>query len=144
MRYLKTIFLVVATISAIAVAGDGNGGGSGQGASRHFLGLWEGVDVNDGSLRHISITDHDRDGVFEVASRDTYWTLCDGDRGIELAVGGVGRDGVLSTDGWVTCFETGIELPVQQTYRYSRHDDTLLATPSVPNLVPITLHRASQ
>jgi hypothetical protein len=116
---------------------------SSQSAQRQFLGLWEGVDLNDGSKRTVSITDRDGDGTFEVASRDTFWTLCDGDRGLELAEGGVRADGVLETDGLVTCFDGAPQLPVQQTYEYSRREDTLLATPHGTPLVPITLHRVS-
>ena len=111
--------------------------------SRHFLGLWEGVDVNDGSRRTVSITDQNRDGVLEVASRDTFWTLCDGDRGLELATGDVGYDGVLTTSGTVTCFEDGSELEVMQTYELSRRERTLFATPLGTGLMPVTLHRVS-
>lgn len=110
---------------------------------RNFLGLWEGVDVNDGSKRTISITDHEGDGVFEVASRDTFWTLCDGDRGLEIASGAVDDDGVLVTEGIVTCFDDPVQLPIRQTYEYSRRSDTLVATPVGTGLIPITLHRMS-
>jgi len=99
--------------------------------------------VNDGGKRTVSITDNDGDGILEVASRDTYWTLCDGDRGLELATGRVGRDGVLETDGEVTCFDSMPPLPIHQTYELSKRDDTLLATPVGTSLLPVTLHRVS-
>ena len=134
--------LAILLITPLALLTLGAGGERGA-SSRHFLGLWEGVDVNDGSKRTISITDRDRDGVLEVASRDSYWTLCSGDRGIELASGRVGGNGVLTTEGEVTCFETMVVLPVQQTYEPSRRDDTLFATPVGTGLLPITLHRVS-
>jgi len=110
---------------------------------RNFLGLWEGVDVNDGSKRTISITDHESDGFFEVASRDTFWTLCNGDRGLEVASGVVDDEGILVTEGVVTCFGDPAQLPVQQTYEYSRRTDTLVATAVGTGLIPITLHRVS-
>ncbi|HSF14120.1 MAG TPA: hypothetical protein VLK65_01050 [Vicinamibacteria bacterium] len=132
--------LSIATVSVVLLAA----GGTNKKSNRPFLGLWEGVDVNDGSKRTISITDHDRDSVVEVAARDTYWTLCDGDRGIELAKGGVRHDGVLATDGLVTCFETAVEISVLQTYELSQRDDTLFATPHGTSLIPITLHRVSK
>lgn len=112
--------------------------------NRDFLGLWQGVDLNDGSLRSISITDRERDGILEVAARDTYWTLCLGDRGIEIASGRVQHDGVLITDGLVMCFETGDEIPVQQTYEYSRREETLFATAVGTGLIPVSLHRVSE
>ena len=132
--------LVLAFVLLVVVAAGGAGRGS---ADRHFLGLWEGVDVNDGSKRTISIADRDTDGTFEVAARDSFWTLCEGDRGLELATGRAGDDGVLQTEGVVTCFENDIEIPVRQTYEYSRSADTLFATPVGTSLSPITLHRVS-
>ena len=140
MKSLKTIITFIALL-AVTVGASGQG----RGVSDHeFLGLWEGVDVNDGSKRTISITDHDQDGIFEVSSRDTYWTLCDSDRGLEQATGGVRRDGVLATNGLVTCFTNSIEIPVFQTYELSQLEDTLLATPWGTSLMPITLHRVSE
>jgi hypothetical protein len=137
-RVLEVLFITFVSVVMLAASGR-----EGRSANRHFLGLWEGVDVNDGSKRTISITDRDRDGIFEVAARDTYWTLCDGDRGIELSTGSVRYDGVLATDGLVTCFDDSIEVPVMQTYEYSKREDTLFATPHGTDLLPITLHRVS-
>lgn len=139
MKRIATVLFLAAASAALL----GNGG-KGHRSVRPFLGLWEGVDVNDGSKRTISITDHDGDGVVEVASRDTYWTLCDGDRGIERATGGVRHDGVLATQGLVTCFESSATVQVMQTYELSERDDTLFATPHGTPLEPITLHRVSQ
>ncbi len=131
-------------LSAVLVLAAGSAGAQGpSAANRHFLGLWEGVDVNDGSKRTISITDLDADGVFEVTSRDTFWTLCNGDRGLEAATGSVRRDGVLETEGLVTCYDAMPPLPIRQTYQFSRREDTLLATPLGTTLVPIVLHRVS-
>jgi len=137
-RILGALFITMVSAALLGA------GGRYQRSNRQFLGLWEGVDVNDGSKRTISITDHDEDGVIEVAARDTYWTLCDGDRGIELATGGVRHDGVLATNGVVTCFETLDEVRVMQTYELSRQKDTLFATPHGTSLIPITLHRVSE
>ena len=69
-------------------------------------------------------------------SRDSFWTLCEGDRGLEQATGGVRSDGVLETEGLVTCFTNGIVVPVNQTYEYSRREDTLFATPGGTPLMP--------
>jgi hypothetical protein len=134
-------FLAVILVGLVVSTGAGSA--QSPSVNRHFLGLWEGVDVNDGSKRTISITDRDGDGTFEVASRDTFWTLCSGDRGLELAAGGVRSDGVLETVGLVTCFDGAPGVPVQQTYAFSRRDDTLFATPHGTALSPITLHRVS-
>ena len=116
---------------------------SGRTSLRPFLGLWEGVDVNDGSKRTISISDPDGDGQLEVNSHDTYWTLCAGDRGLERATGGVRRNGVVETSGLVTCFESGVQIAVTQTYELSSRDGTLLATPHGTSVTAIVLHRVS-
>ena len=110
---------------------------------RPLLGLWEGVDVNDGSKRTVSIADADGDGQIEVNSHDTYWTLCAGDRGLERATGGVRRNGVLETNGIVTCFDSGVQVAVTQTYELSNRGGTLLATPLGTSLTAIVLHRVS-
>jgi hypothetical protein len=141
MKIVKIVKIVSLAVVAVALIGATSSGK--RNMSRHFLGLWEGVDVNDGSLRTVSITDQNRDGVLEVASRDTFWTLCDGDRGLELASGDVGYDGVLTTSGTITCFEAGSELEVMQTYEISRRERTLFATPLGTGLMPVTLHRVS-
>ena len=135
----KLSVLVVSVIS-LATLGAADRGHT---SLRPFLGLWEGVDVNDGSRRTISITDRDGDGQAEVDSHDSYWTLCTGDRGLERATGGV-RDGVLETTGLVTCFESGVQVPVTQTYELSKRDGTLLATPLGTSLTAIILHRVSE
>ena len=137
-RIVAVLFIAVVSATMLGASGKH------QRSNRQFLGLWEGVDVNDGSKRTISITDHDDDGVVEVAARDTYWTLCEGDRAIELATGGVRHDGVLATNGIVTCFDTLEEVRVMQTYELSRRNDTLFATPHGTPLLPITLHRVSR
>lgn len=137
----RLLGLVVASTLLLFTLAASGGDSDRRGRHRYLLGLWEGVDVNDGSKRTVSITDRDRDGTFEVDSRDTYWTLCDGDRGLEMAVGDVRDDRVLETVGVVTCFGTDIEIDVIQTYVYSRREDTLLATPVGTGLAPVVLHR---
>lgn len=132
--------VLIAMLSVLLFAAGGKDKSS---ANRHFLGLWEAVDVNDGSKRTISITDHDGDGVLEVDSRDTFWTLCEGDRGLERAAVQVRHD-VLKTEGRAICFGTMIEIPIVQTYELSRKTGTLVATPLDTGLIPITLHRVSE
>ena len=140
---MKSVGIILFAAAAVVLSVSAGSLDRAPAANRHFLGLWEGVDVNDGSKRTVSITDHDDDGIFEVDSRDSFWTLCEGDRGLERATGGVRPDGVLETDGLVTCFSNGITVPVDQTYEYSRREDTLFATPGGTPLMPVTLHRVS-
>ena len=142
-RALGVLFIAVVSMTMLAASGMG-----GRNSTRDFLGLWEGVDVNDGSKRSISITDHDGDGVVKVAARDTYWTLCQGDRGLETAMGRVDRDGMLKTDGTVVCFDAfgnvESEADVKQVYKLSRRERTLVAAAITTTLIPITLHLVSE
>jgi len=144
MRRVLSVLCIMAVSAAMLAAS----GSRDRRANRHFLGLWEGVDVNDGSKRSISVTDHDGDGILEVAARDTYWTLCQGDRGLEDAVGSVRYDGVLETEGLVTCWDESGDIETQvkvtQEYQYSRRANTLYATAVGTGLIPITLHRVSE
>ena len=138
-RILIVLWIMTMPLYTVAASG-----ADPRSVEKRFLGLWEGVDVNDGSKRTISITDHDGDRVFEVASRDTFWTLCNGDRGLEVASGGVDDQGILTTEGVVICFDGAPESQIQQSYEYSRRSDTLFATPIGTGLIPITLHRVSR
>ena len=147
---LATVAVVVSVLVAVAtlaaeptvVAAESADLEKRGGQDKRFLGLWEGVDPNDGSRRTISITDNDDDGELEVAARDTFWSLCDGDRGIELATGTI-VDGVLVTLGTVQCFDTGVKITIEKTYELNKKQNTLLATPLGTGLVAPTLHRVS-
>ena len=46
-----------------------------------FLGVWESVDPEDGSGQTMLISGGEN-GVFSLYVRETYWTACDGRRGI--------------------------------------------------------------
>jgi len=140
MRALtRTILVATAAAGLLAVSP------SGGGADKDFAGLWEAVDRNDGALRTFSIADRDGDGVFEVAIRDTYWTLCAGDRGLHRGTGVVAPDGAsMLVTGPLTCFESGQEVEVQVLLEYSRSTDTLLETPLGTPLVSNTLHRVTR
>ena len=68
-----------------------------------LIGLWSGVDNVDGSLRTVSISDPEGDGVFTILAHDTYWSLCAGDRGIGKTTGSADEYGVIHAAGTVKC-----------------------------------------
>ena len=119
-RLIKPVVVLAALLCVLTPGAHGSPNG------KRFIGLWEGVDLNDGAKRTISITDNDGDGVLEVAARDTFWTLCNGDRGLEQSTGTVHEDGVLRVKGVVRCFEDGKEISLEHHFTYSRRQDTIM------------------
>jgi len=116
-----------------------------QEENRFFIGLWEGVDPLDGSSFQVSISDIDRNGVIDTISRETFFTLCDGERGLATGTGTVGDDGILRTNAVLTCLTTGKTISGESTYEPVKKDEILvLSFPRTnPDLPPIILHQVS-
>ena len=78
----------------------------------YFIGLWQGVDPLDGSENLISIT-LNKDGTFNIIGSESYWTFCDGGRGIVKGTGHLiyqgtlDHLGILEADETLTCFSGG-------------------------------------
>jgi hypothetical protein len=109
-----------------------------------FPGLWQGVDQVDGSLRTISVTDVDDDGVFEVRAHDTHREMCEGGRAIESGTGTIDEEGVLRTEGTIRC-DSGDETPVDLTYSAQGSAPFgLLLEEAVGTPFAALLHRVSQ
>ncbi|GJM41192.1 MAG: hypothetical protein DHS20C20_14740 [Ardenticatenaceae bacterium] len=138
MKRLSIIVLVLlsAVFLVSMVSADGNGGAN-------FVGLWQGVDVNDGSLRTISISDNDRDGYFEVLLHDEYWSLCGDGRGAYNGFGSINSEGKLFVQGTLFCSPSGTATNLSVTYDFVRFSDTLIEDPGNEFLEPGTLHRIS-
>lgn len=80
-----------------------------------FTGLWEGVDIVDGSLRTVAISDVDGDGTWDVHAHDTYWSLCKGPQAVAVLAGTIEASGVLRVKGTVRCPD-GKEIAAESTY----------------------------
>ncbi|HSE83522.1 MAG TPA: hypothetical protein VLB01_03130, partial [Thermodesulfobacteriota bacterium] len=77
---------------------------------KSYLGLWEGVDPNDGGHQIPSITDNG-DGTVRLLLHDTTYTLCPTDKGVSEGIGIIQQDGTLKSDDFTP--------PVRQTdYQY--------------------------
>lgn len=135
--FLLVIVLAILFVSMVNAAGNGGGNDS------YFIGLWEGVDLNDGSRRTVSISDNDRDGVYDLAQYDTFWTLCGDDRGVTAGSATLGSDGLLHFQGTLTCLSSGLTVPFTVDYQAVRHSDILVEIPVGVPLSPDTLHRVS-
>lgn len=68
------LLLLLTGITGVAIAAPGlNSGGERNG---FFIGLWQGIDTQDGSVLLLSISDNDRDGILNVRLADTFFTEC--------------------------------------------------------------------
>ena len=67
LALLLLLFLSGISGAAIAAPGEKNG---------FFIGLWQGIDTQDGSVLLLSISDNDRDGILNVRLTDTFFTEC--------------------------------------------------------------------
>ncbi len=69
-RWWATLaWLCVLGLSGVAVADAGNNAG-------FFIGLWQGIDTEDGSRLLLSVDDIDRDGTLTVRLSDTFFSGC--------------------------------------------------------------------
>ncbi len=76
----------------------------------YFIGLWQGIDLTDGSEVQRSIT-YNRDGTFTILGYETFYTGCEGDRGIVEATAVLEDGALISKDFTLTCFkENGLEV----------------------------------
>ena len=111
---LKIIYLILIFSTSVA----NSFGAAAQEKRQTFAGLWQGVDVVDGSLRTLSISGPDRDGLYEVNAYDTYWTLCRDGRAVSNGSGKVTAEG-LRTRGVVRCTD-GRETAIETLFRPER------------------------
>ena len=101
-RFFRVSSMVIAVICFVALEAQAGNGGSGK----HFWGLWEGVDSQDGSIEQVSIGPG-AGRSFDVLWRESYWTICDGRRGILIGTGALApkdKD-LLEVEMSITCFE---------------------------------------
>lgn len=107
----------------------------------YFIGLWEGIDPDDGASQYRSIT-RNEDGTFSLIGRATYLGLCGGtDRGVIIGTGIV-ESGVLKINTTVTCFNGYQSVSVGANYTPDRKNGTLVEVRSIPMRPPIIFHPA--
>ena len=130
---MKHIIIVVLALCALVAMG----GPATQGEVRQLVGLWEAVDQDDGGHQVLSITNNG-DGTVKLLVYDTFFSLCDGGRGIGEGTGQPlpGRS-LQSDDFTVTCFETNEAQTTPTTFRLDP-DGTLFRVRA--SLAPIIYH----
>jgi hypothetical protein len=143
MKRFFNAVVVVGLMAALHIACTSTEGED-QEENRFFIGLWEGVDPLDGSSVQISISDIDRNGVFDVIEYQTFFTLCDGELGVVTGAGTVGDDGILRTNEELTCLTTGETFNAEGAYEPVKKDEILVISyPTNPALPTIILHQVS-
>ncbi|MDA2920454.1 hypothetical protein MYX76_13345 [Desulfobacterota bacterium AH_259_B03_O07] len=92
----------------------------------------------------VSISDIDRNGVIDIIWRESFFTLCDGERGVLTGTGTIGDDGILRTNEVLTCLTTGETSDGEGAYEPVKKDEILVtSSPTNPVLPPIILHQVS-
>src|ERR671915_276966 len=85
-----------------------------------FVGLWEGVDPNDGGHQTLSIVDNGN-GTLTLLLHDTTYTLCPTDKGISEGTGLIQPDGTLSSaDFTLTCLATETQQSTPTSFELKR------------------------
>lgn len=81
------------------------GGGDNSEKIKRFVALWEAVDPEDGALNVLSITNNN-DGTVKLLMYATFFTACNGGRGIVEGTGKVSKKKTLKSKNFaVTCFD---------------------------------------
>lgn len=100
--------LMVMAAATSTLAGQANSQNAANG--RFFIGFWEGIDPLDGSTVQLSISDNDRDGVFDIIFREGFFTSCftaqnTKGRGVIIGTGTLVEPGVIEVVADQTCFD---------------------------------------
>lgn len=89
-----------------------------------FIGLWEGIDPDDGGNQWRSIALNE-DGTFNLTGSSTYFSLCNGMRGVITGTGEI-QGTVLETNVTLTCSNSPPSLyEVNANYELDKRNGTL-------------------
>ena len=108
-----------------------------------IVGLWEGIDLDDGAS-HLRSIRRNEDGTFSLTGNATYLMLCGGtDRGLINGTGVV-ENGVLRTKVSLTCFNDGRTIEgLESKYVLDRENGTLTELRQFGVEPPIIFHLIS-
>ena len=141
MKRFLSIVLAVLTSSAfasIATAGAPFGIKFNQAG---FFGLWEGIDLMDGSGMQRSIT-QGPDGTPRIVGRETFFSDCPSGAGIIIGTGTFDGQRLLA-DQSLKCANDS-QADISATYELNRKDGTLIETPYNTDVAPLVYHRISR
>ena len=142
---MRRFFAISIVVFSIILASNVQAGGIFQ--KLYFVGLWEGIDPNDGFEAQYSIT-LNSDGTFNIIGRESYTFGCDGPGMIE-AEGVVFKDGVITSEEFfLKCYnvedkEFDKTIQFQTTYKPDKLNGTLIMGTEGSNFLPGILHKIS-
>ena len=138
---MRRLFIISIVVFSIILASTVQAGGLFP--KLYFVGLWQGVDINDGSEAQRSIT-LNSDGTFNIIGQEPYTSGCEGERGMVTATG-VLEGGVIITDNFMLiCFnDNGPFGPGEATYTPDKLNGTLIEGFPDSIFSPMSLHKIS-
>ena len=135
---MKRILLILIVVFSIILVSNVNADPPLQGS--YFIGLWQGIDPNDGSESLRSIVKND-EGTFDIIGTETYFSACGGYPGVIEGTGEL-EDGVILCTFNIRCLG-GSTFTGSQEYVPDRRNNTLLEV-SDSGYPTIILHRISR
>lgn len=144
---MKHVIIMLFVVLSIILGSSANADSFDRGF--RFIGLWQGVDPDDGSEVQRSIT-LNHDGDFSILGYESYYTGCVGRRGVVTATGTFTRGKLVAEDFTLSCFPRNEEdyppgpfsVPVE--YTYNLLNGTLLETYLNGDFIPEILHKISR
>jgi hypothetical protein len=114
---MAALFLAGSLVPAQSVEANRSKGNSN---GKDFLGLWEGIDPNDGSSVTVSLTtDQENDGFYRILWQESSWSYCDGSPNGLIDVSGPIEGSSIVATGQLICFDT------DETICFGDDDDCL-------------------
>jgi len=140
MKSLFTISLVV--MFSIIIPLTAQAGGIFE--KLYFVGLWEGIDDNDGSEAQRSIT-LKSNGKFKIIGQETNIIGCNG-RGMLTGTGVLEDEIIIVNNFKITCYDNPPSGPFffKGTYKRNKRNGTLIEETPDDDFLPMTLHKISK
>lgn len=136
MDIMNSLFKIIFSLSLLAEATAISAAPSNL---ARFIGSWQAVDPEDGSLQNLTISRNDN-GSVQLLVHDSYFALCDGDRGLGQGTGVLTHPRTLTfSDYTLTCFPNGITRGGPTTFTLER--DGALKRTLAPPSPSITYYR---
>jgi len=140
---MRRIFTVSIIVLSMLLASTVQAGGLFQ--KLYFIGLWEGIDGNDGSEAQRSIT-LNSDGTFSIIGQEPITSGCDGERGYVTGTGELQGGVIVSYDFYLFCYNNlGPYGPMHATYIADKLNGTLIEDfPDAESFEPMIMHKISK
>jgi hypothetical protein len=136
IRFYSILVVVISIILTSTIYADGF-------EKLYFVGLWQGIDYNDGSEAQRSIT-LNRDGTFTIIGQEPYTIGCQGERGMVTGTGVFKGGVIISDDFTLICFNGNGPFNVQATYKPDKLNGTLIEDIPDSDFDPTSLHKISK